>query len=119
MPQTKKGKKIMSAMKKQYGEKKGKAVYFASIVKGKIKGAEGKGGTGKLAKAKRTYAKRTKKKKMQMGGVIPRTGSYTMHRGEMVLPSSGTFIPSAKGRKFNAGGFERARRSHFKLGKKR
>ena len=61
MPQTKKGKKIMSAMKKTYGAKKGKSVYYASIVKGKVKGAEGKGGTGKLAKAKSTYAKKHKK----------------------------------------------------------
>ena len=61
MPITEKGKKILSAMKKKYGVKKGKEVYYASIVKGKIKGAEGKGGTGKLAKAKRTYAKRYKK----------------------------------------------------------
>ena len=57
MPATAKGKKIMSGMVKEYGAKKGKSVYFASIVKGKIKGAEGKGGTGKLAKAKKTYKK--------------------------------------------------------------
>ena len=63
MPQTTKGKKIMSAMKKQYGSKKAKQVYYASIVKGKIKGAEGKGGTGKLEKAKKTYAKKSKGKK--------------------------------------------------------
>lgn len=60
MPQTKKGKKILSAMTKQYGAKKAKQVYYASIVKGKVKGAEGKGGTGKLDKAKRTYAKKHK-----------------------------------------------------------
>jgi hypothetical protein len=61
MPTTAKGKKILSAMKKQYGIKKGKAIYYASIVKGKIKGAEGKG-TGRLEKAKRTYKKKNKKK---------------------------------------------------------
>ena len=61
MPQTKKGKKILSAMTKEYGAKKGKQVYYASIVKGKVKGAEGKGGTGKLAKAKATFTKRHKK----------------------------------------------------------
>lgn len=55
MPQTAKGKKVMQAMTKEYGAKKGKAVYYASIVKGKLKGVEGAGGTGKLAKAKRTY----------------------------------------------------------------
>lgn len=58
MPQTAKGKKILASMKKTYGAKKGKQVYYASIVKGKIKGAEGKG-TGKLAKAKRTYNERS------------------------------------------------------------
>ena len=57
MPQTQKGKEIMSAMEKEYGNKKGRAVYFASIVKGKIKGVEGGGGTGTLAKAKKTYKK--------------------------------------------------------------
>ena len=63
MPQTAKGKKILTAMTKEYGSKKGKAVYYASIVKGKVKGVEGKGGSGKLAKAKATYAKKHKKKK--------------------------------------------------------
>lgn len=48
-------------MTKEYGAKKGKAVYYASIVKGKVKGAEGKGGTGKLDKAKATFARRHKK----------------------------------------------------------
>ena len=61
MPQTSKGAKIMKAMIKEYGKEKGKEVYYASIVKGKVKGAEGKGGTGKLAKAKKTYAKKHKK----------------------------------------------------------
>ena len=55
MPQTKKGREIENAMEKEYGTVKGKRVYFASIVKGKIKGVEGKGGTGRLAKAKKTY----------------------------------------------------------------
>ena len=61
MPQTKKGKKIESAMEKEYGAKIGKRIYYASIVKGKIKGAEGKGGKGTLAKAKRTYNKKHNK----------------------------------------------------------
>ena len=55
MPQTKKGKKIESAMEKEYGTEQGKRIYFASIIKGKIKGVEGKGGKGTLAKAKNTY----------------------------------------------------------------
>lgn len=42
MPLTKKGSKIMKAMKKEYGEKKGKSVFYASKNKGKIKGVEKK-----------------------------------------------------------------------------
>jgi hypothetical protein len=40
MPLTKKGETILSAMMKEYGEKKGKSVFYASINKGKVKGAE-------------------------------------------------------------------------------
>lgn len=43
MPLTKKGKKIMSSMKGQYGEKKGKQVFYASANKGVIKGVHGSG----------------------------------------------------------------------------
>ena len=57
MPQTKKGKKIEETMEKEYGAKRGERIYYASIVKGRIKGVEGRGGTGKLAKAKKTYKK--------------------------------------------------------------
>lgn len=42
MPLNKKGKKIMSAMKKEYGEKKGKAIFYASENKGTIKGIKKK-----------------------------------------------------------------------------
>ena len=42
MPLTKKGQKIQSAMKKTYGAKKGKEVFYASINKGKVTGAEKK-----------------------------------------------------------------------------
>jgi hypothetical protein len=38
MPLTKKGKKIMAAMKSEYGPKKGKEVFYASQNKGIIKG---------------------------------------------------------------------------------
>ncbi len=38
MPLTKKGEKIKRAMQKQYGEKKGKQVFYASQNKGTIKG---------------------------------------------------------------------------------
>jgi len=40
MPLTKKGNKIMSAMKKEYGPKKGETVFYASRNAGKIKGVE-------------------------------------------------------------------------------
>ncbi|GAG55112.1 unnamed protein product, partial [marine sediment metagenome] len=39
MPLTEKGKKILRAMRKQYGEEKGERVFYASINKGKIKSA--------------------------------------------------------------------------------
>ena len=42
MPLTPKGKKIMKSMKKQYGEKRGKTVFYASKNKGTIKGVEKK-----------------------------------------------------------------------------
>ena len=42
MPETKKGKKIKAAMMKEYGAKKGKSVFYASINKGTIKGAHKK-----------------------------------------------------------------------------
>ena len=40
MPLTKKGQKIMSAMKDQYGEKKGEDVFYASKNKGNITGVD-------------------------------------------------------------------------------
>jgi hypothetical protein len=42
MPLTEKGKKIMKAMKKEYGSKKAKQVFYASKNKGKIKGVDKK-----------------------------------------------------------------------------
>lgn len=38
MPMTKKGQKIMMAMKKEYGAKKGESVFYASMNKGTIHG---------------------------------------------------------------------------------
>ena len=38
MPLTPKGKKILTAMEKEYGAKKGKQVFHATEAKGKIKG---------------------------------------------------------------------------------
>ena len=40
MPLNKKGKKIMSSMKKQYGKKRGEQVFYASLNKKKIKGVK-------------------------------------------------------------------------------
>lgn len=38
MPLTKKGKKIKAAMQKEYGNKKGEQVFYATENKGRIKG---------------------------------------------------------------------------------
>jgi hypothetical protein len=43
MPLTKKGRKIKAAMTSEYGAKKGTSVFYASINKGKVKGAEAGG----------------------------------------------------------------------------
>jgi len=51
MPLTSKGNKILKAMRKTYGAKKAKKVFYASINEGKITGAEG------------TSKRKTKKKK--------------------------------------------------------
>ena len=40
MPLNKKGKKIMKSMKEQYGKKRGKQVFYASLNKKKIKGVK-------------------------------------------------------------------------------
>jgi len=40
MPLTTKGARIQAAMQKEYGKKKGKSVFYASINKGTVKGAE-------------------------------------------------------------------------------
>jgi len=42
MPLTDKGKKILKKMKEDYGPDKGESVFYASINKGTIRGAEGK-----------------------------------------------------------------------------
>ena len=42
MPQTAKGRKIMTSMQKQYGAKKGKTVFYASANKGTITGVHAK-----------------------------------------------------------------------------
>lgn len=40
MPLTPKGKKVMAAMTKEYGAKKGKSVFYAMENAGKLKGVE-------------------------------------------------------------------------------
>ena len=42
MPLTPKGKKVLAAEQREYGAKKGTSVFYASINKGTLKGAEGK-----------------------------------------------------------------------------
>lgn len=42
MPLTQKGEKILGAMRKEYGAKKGKQVFYASANKGTIKGVHPK-----------------------------------------------------------------------------
>ena len=42
MPLTKKGTKILAQMKKQYGAKKGKEVFYSSVNAGKLKGTHKK-----------------------------------------------------------------------------
>lgn len=40
MPLTAKGKKVLANMKREYGAKKGESVFYASVNKGKVRGAE-------------------------------------------------------------------------------
>jgi hypothetical protein len=40
MPLTKKGRKIMSAMQKEYGKERGQRVFYASANAGKLKNVE-------------------------------------------------------------------------------
>lgn len=42
MPLNKKGKKIMKAMKEEYGKEKGEKVFYATVAKKKIKGVKKK-----------------------------------------------------------------------------
>lgn len=63
MPLTKKGKKVLKKFQEQYGKERGKEVFYASLVSGRLKdrGLHEKG-SGKLEKAKRTYKKKRGKK---------------------------------------------------------
>lgn len=40
MPLSKKGKKVMRAMKSQYGKERGARVFYASVNKGVVKGVK-------------------------------------------------------------------------------
>lgn len=52
MPLTKKGKKIMAAMKSEYGADKGERVFYASQNAGKITGTHRTASTGRVRKRK-------------------------------------------------------------------
>jgi len=62
MPLTSKGETIKKAMQKQYGEEKGKQVFYASESKGTIKGVHPKGSkrAKQVAAMKRLHAKSSK-----------------------------------------------------------
>lgn len=53
MPLSQKGQKIMRAMQHQYGTKRGKSVFYASMNKGKITGVERSKSRGKHSKMRR------------------------------------------------------------------
>lgn len=62
MPLNEKGKKIKAAMKKEYGEKKGESVFYASENKGTIKGVTKKGAKKHNKKGKKGPTSRDMKK---------------------------------------------------------
>ncbi|HEV2321690.1 MAG TPA: hypothetical protein VGT42_04945 [Gammaproteobacteria bacterium] len=53
MPLTAKGRKILRNMEREYGPAKGRAVFYASINKGRISGAET--GTGDIRETPRKH----------------------------------------------------------------
>jgi hypothetical protein len=59
------GRKVLANMEKEYGEKKGLKVFYATANKRKMK-----------------------PKSMRSGGMTSYTGKYRLHEGEMVLPAS-------------------------------
>ena len=72
MPLNKKGKEIMSSMKKTYGAKKGEQVFYATANKGKIKGVEEKAKGGKVRKASKSSKPKAKSKSR-----VNEAGNYT------------------------------------------
>lgn len=73
MPLTDKGQKILKSMMKTYGSKKGKGVFYASINKGTVTGAEGR--KKKSTKKKTKYVKRNLRKKSRKASTNSRKGS--------------------------------------------
>jgi len=65
MPLNRKGKKIMKSMKEQYGSKKGKSIFYATMNKGKIKGVEKKAEGGMMKKKPYEKFKDTTKKEYE------------------------------------------------------
>jgi len=61
MPLTPKGQKIMSAMKSEYGDKKGESVFYASRNKGTIRGVDPES-SGKRRRHKVSYPSPSKPK---------------------------------------------------------
>ena len=72
MPLNKKGKDIMSSMKKTYGEKKGEQVFYTTANKGKIKGVEEKAKGGKVRKTRKSSKPKAKSKSR-----VNEAGNYT------------------------------------------
>ena len=72
MPLNKKGKEIMSSMKKTYGAKKGEQVFYATANKGKIKDVEEKAKGGKVRKTSKSSKPNTKSKSR-----VNEAGNYT------------------------------------------
>lgn len=60
MPITAEGRKVLASMKKQYGDKKGKSVFYASINKGKPGSSKWHGKERAISKA--AFHSRTNKK---------------------------------------------------------
>ncbi len=56
MPMTKKGAKIMTAMKDQYGEEKGEEVFYASRNKGTTSGVDSESSKKKVGKKRKKKA---------------------------------------------------------------
>lgn len=57
MPLTTKGEKIMRAMKREYGDKRGESVFYASRNKGRISGVD-KGGRSSRQRSRSKARKR-------------------------------------------------------------